>query len=87
MKIIIHRKTEYKGYKIIIRQIGNTMFEYLFTHNRDIYSHHVLTRPGGLRRSYNAQEKVRIAKILISGATVSIDELIKAEDNKGNGKK
>ena len=92
MKITVLRKMEYERHLIYIMHFSN-VFQYLFADkNKNIYQHHI-TLPRNLFRllkyklglstsAFTKDELETGEKVILSGAMMSIDALLKAEEKK-----
>lgn len=86
MKIHTLRRMEYNGIYIYVMQFGS-VFQYLFSHEGQIYMQHVVARPHMLRwllwklrfikadTPYTKDQLEDFEKLMLSGATLSIDTL------------
>lgn len=82
------RQVDYKGHPIILRQVGDDMFEYLFVWNKEIFTTYVLYDYSWwkwilpLRFRHTEKELKRINEILMSSASATLDTLQRSKDNK-----
>ena len=75
----IFKEIEYKGKKIIIRQVTKTIFDYLFAFDERVYSAHITVKPKlyryFLKESFTKNEIKSIVIYLKSAAETTIDYL------------
>jgi hypothetical protein len=69
----------YKDHMIYIRSIYGIMFEYLLTHNNEIYSSFIVINPRKGQTKLSEQETLEAANIIITGAMATVDFLTGVE--------
>lgn len=84
MKIRIQRITQWRGCKIYVMNF-DTVFQYLFIYNNEIYQDHIIYKPtffrwfiniiGITERPYTREQIEEAEKMVLDGAVKSIDTL------------
>jgi hypothetical protein len=76
----------YKDHMIYIRSIYGIMFEYLLTHNNEIYSSFIVINPRKGQTKLSEQETLEAANLIITGAMTTVDFLTGVQLSDGDKK-
>lgn len=76
----------YENHMIYIRSIYGIMFEYLLTHNNEIYSSFIVINPRKGQTNLSESETLEAANLIMTGAMTTVDYLNGKELSEGEKK-
>lgn len=79
-RISVLQVLPYKGGSICIRKIDEDIFEYIVTFDNEIYSDYMIIDLEGKKKT-NQKQTVSMGALLFTGATTTIDELVRLRTN------
>lgn len=83
-RITVLQVLPYRGGTIVIRKIDEDVFEYIVSFDTEIYSDYMIIDLEGKKKA-NQKQTVSMGALLFTGATTTIDELIRLRTEQVTG--